>query len=73
MGEFWKDSVEALSSYLDGLGTQFSCFDTPLQGNFKEAGDAGENYDLRKVFDGTLVQARPIDAVTLVDNVSGHY
>lgn len=32
-------------------------------GNFKEAGDAKENYDLRKIFDGSLVQARPIDAV----------
>lgn len=26
------DSVEALGAYLDGLGTQFSVFDTPLQG-----------------------------------------
>lgn len=69
------DSVDALGQYLDGLGTQFSVFDTPLQGelncslpqltsgNFKEAGDAKENYDLRKIFDGSLVQKRPIDAV----------
>ncbi|SOV09679.1 uncharacterized protein UDID_19283 [Ustilago sp. UG-2017a] len=27
-----------------------------------------ENYDLRKTFDGSIVQARPIDAVTLIDN-----
>lgn len=26
------DSVETLGAYLDGLGTQFSVFDTPLQG-----------------------------------------
>lgn len=32
VGEFWKDSVPALNEYLDGLGTQFSVFDTPLQG-----------------------------------------
>ncbi|BEI84455.1 hypothetical protein CcaverHIS002_0410590 [Cutaneotrichosporon cavernicola] len=68
VGEFWKDSAEALGEYLDGLGTQFSVFDTPLQGNFKEAGDGKEHYDLRKIFDGSLVQARPVDAVTLVDN-----
>ncbi|KAL1405244.1 hypothetical protein Q8F55_008870 [Vanrija albida] len=68
VGEFWKDSVPALDKYLNGLGTQFSVFDTPLQGNFKEAGDAKAGYDLRKIFDNTLVQSRPIDAVTLVDN-----
>lgn len=60
--------MPALNAYLDGLGTQFSVFDTPLQGNFKEASEARESYDLRKIFDDTLVQSRPIDAVTLVDN-----
>lgn len=31
------DSVEALEAYLDGLGTQFSCFDSCLQGVFSIA------------------------------------
>jgi len=68
VGEFWKDSIEDLDAYLSALGTQFSCFDTPLHYNFKQAGDQGVDYDLRKIFDGTLVQKRPIDAVSLVDN-----
>ncbi|KAK1922270.1 putative alpha-amylase [Papiliotrema laurentii] len=68
VGEFWKDSVDSLVAYLEGLGTQFSCFDSCLQANFKEAGEAKENYDLRKIFDNTLTQRRPIDSVTLVDN-----
>ncbi|ORX40476.1 putative alpha-amylase [Kockovaella imperatae] len=68
VGEFWKDSTDTLIAYLDGLGTQFSCFDCVLQANFKEAGEARASYDLRKIFDDTLVQRRPIDAVTLVDN-----
>ncbi|EIW72207.1 alpha-amylase [Tremella mesenterica] len=68
VGEFWKDSVDTLVAYVEGLGTQFSCFDSCLQANFKEAGEARENYDIRKIFDNTLVQRRPIDAVTLVDN-----
>ena len=42
---------------------QFSVFDVPLHYNFKEAADAGRDYDIRKVWDGTLVQARPVDAV----------
>lgn len=29
------DSIDALEAYLDGLGTQFSCFDSCLQGLFE--------------------------------------
>jgi len=36
--------------------------------DFKEAGERGGDFDLRKIFDDTLVSIRPIDAVTLVDN-----
>lgn len=69
VGEFWKDSVDSCLKYLSDFGDeQFSLFDAPLHYNFKEAGDAGKDYDLRKIFDGTLVQARPIDSVTLVEN-----
>jgi alpha-amylase len=69
VGEFWKDSVDSCIKYLNEFGDeQFSLFDAPLHYNFKEAGDGGKDYDLRKVFDGTIVQARPIDAVTLVEN-----
>lgn len=68
VGEFWKDSIEDLEAYLDALGTQFSVFDAPLHCNFKEAGDGGKNYDMRAIWDNTVVQRRPIDAVTLVDN-----
>ncbi|KAJ7598458.1 alpha-amylase [Mycena floridula] len=68
VGEFWKDSLESLEKYLNSLGTQFSVFDAPLHYNFKEAGDRGKDYDIRAIWDGTVVQKRPIDAVTLVDN-----
>lgn len=36
--------------------------------NFKQAGDQAENFDIRSVFDDSLLQARPMDAVTLVEN-----
>lgn len=68
MGEFWKDSVDSLVKYIEGLGTQFSCFDSCLQNNFFEAGESKENYDLRQIFDNTLTQRRPVDSVTLVEN-----
>ncbi|KAG8818876.1 hypothetical protein FRC17_010675 [Serendipita sp. 399] len=68
VGEYWKDSLDDLDTYLSQFGSQFSVFDSPLHYNFKRAGDAGESFDLRQIFDGTVVQKRPIDAVTLVDN-----
>ncbi|KAG9049562.1 hypothetical protein FS837_009900 [Tulasnella sp. UAMH 9824] len=68
VGEFWKDSLDSLNAYLDKLGQQFSVFDTPLHYNFKEASDRGENFDLRGIWDGSLVSNNPVDAVTLVDN-----
>ncbi|KAK4702483.1 alpha-amylase, partial [Phenoliferia sp. Uapishka_3] len=68
VGEFWKDSIESLTGYLDRFDTQFSIFDTPLHYNFKQASDQGDEFDIRSVWDGTLVKERPMDAVTLVDN-----
>jgi len=58
VGEYWKDSVDDLDSYLSQFGTQFSVFDTPLHYNFKQAGEAGDSYDLRKIFDNTVLQKR---------------
>ncbi|MCO5566240.1 hypothetical protein L7F22_019916 [Adiantum nelumboides] len=69
VGEFWKDSLDSCLQYLSNFGDeQFSLFDAPLHYNFKEAGDAGKGFDMRTIFDGTIVQKRPIDAVTLVEN-----
>jgi alpha-amylase len=63
VGEFWKDSVEDLDSYLNQLGTQLSIFDVPLHFNFKEAAERGPDYDLRAIWDNTIVKLRPVDAV----------
>ena len=56
-------SLGELDEYLDTLGVQFSLFDVPLHYNFKEAGDRGASYNMAQIFDGTIVQRRPIDAV----------
>ncbi len=55
--------MDTINKYLDAMGTQFSVFDAPLHYNFKEAGEAGSNFDLTKIFENTVVQERPIDAV----------
>ena len=43
-------------------------FDAPLHYNFREASKQGGDYDLRTIFDGSLVNEQPALAVTLVDN-----
>jgi alpha-amylase len=47
---------------------QVTLFDAALQLRFHQASKAGGDFDLRTIFDGTLVAARPDHAVTLVDN-----
>jgi alpha-amylase len=45
-----------------------SLFDIPLHYRFREASLAEATYDLRTIFDRTLVQQQPSLAVTFVDN-----
>lgn len=63
VGEFWKNNTWDIDNYLNHLGTQFSVFDVPLHYRFKTASDSWNTFDMRTIFDGTLVQLRPIDAV----------
>lgn len=69
VGEYWAPGlVELLLKYIDATEGCMSLFDSSLQHNFHIASNQGGDYDLRKIFDETLVQARPDLAVTLVDN-----
>ncbi|KAG8889411.1 hypothetical protein FRB99_003992 [Tulasnella sp. 403] len=63
VGEFWKDSLTDLEAYLGRFSEQFSVFDTPLHYNFKQASDEGDRFDLRSIWDGSLVKNMPVDAV----------
>ena len=67
VGEFWKTSLPGLTDYLSKLNHKFSLFDAPLVENFHRI-STGNSADLRQVFDGSLVQAEPYNAVTLVMN-----
>jgi len=62
VGEFWKDSLDDMSKYLERMGRKFSLFDAPLVYNFSQMSKT-ENADLRKVFDGALVAIEPVNAV----------
>lgn len=68
VGEYWVNNLAALLWYIDDVGGRLTVFDVPLHFNFHQAGRSGNGYDLRRILDGTVMQARPTHAVTFVDN-----
>ena len=68
VGEYWSGDPDRLKFYLDSVDNEMSLFDVALHYKFYEASEAGTGYDLRRIFDNTLVSERPESAVTFVDN-----
>ena len=68
VGEYWSRDVEELHEYIQVTEGVMSLFDVPLHYRFRDASVSGNAYDLRTIFDGTLVQEQPAKAVTFVDN-----
>ena len=67
VGEYWSSDLERLKKYLKTVNWEMSLFDVPLHYNLYQA-SINENYDLRIIFDNTLVKDNPGKAVTFVDN-----
>jgi alpha-amylase len=53
---------------LKETNNEMSLFDSSLHNNFCLASNKGNNYDLRRIFDETLVGTNPTKAVTVVAN-----
>ncbi len=68
VGEYWSGVDEALEHFLDVTDGNLMLFDAGLHYNFAAAGRQEEAYDLRTIFDRSLVQDHPDMAVTLVSN-----
>ncbi len=69
VGEYWNPhDVNILEQYLQNSGFRMSLFDAPLQNKFHQISKQGKNFDLRTLFDNTLVAKYPLNSVTLVDN-----
>ena len=68
VGEYWNGDVNVLTEYMDEIKSEASLFDVPLHYNLYHCSKAGGAYDLRTIFDGTLVKCDPVKAVTFVDN-----
>jgi alpha-amylase len=68
VGEYWDDDITSLHWYLDTVENKMSLIDVPLHFNFHRASKSGGDYDMRRILDGTLMQERPTQAVTFVEN-----
>ena len=68
VAEYWHADMEALGAYLDLVDKQLMLFDVALHHSFHAASKQGAEFDMRTIFDGSLVAAMPDHAVTLVDN-----
>ena len=68
VGEYWHSDVNVLKGYLENSHRTMSLFDVSLHFKFLRAGMEGRDFDLRTIFDDTLVSAEPELAVTFVDN-----
>ena len=68
IGEYWQNNIQALLNYIDVTRGSIQLFDVPLHFNFHQASQQKKDYDIRKIFDNTLLKARPGLAITFVDN-----
>jgi alpha-amylase len=68
VAEYWEPNVEALHAFITNTEGKVTAFDVPLHYNFHVASQMSENYDMRTILDGTLMQQQPSQAVTFVAN-----
>lgn len=68
VGEYWSQDSESLHWYLDVTDAKMSVFDVKLHYNFHYASKVGKTYDIRLIFDGSLMKEQPALAVTFVAN-----
>ena len=73
VGEYWSGDNGRLLYYLDQVENEMSLFDVGLHYNFFNASKSGGGYDMRQIFDNTLVKERPDRAVPFVDNHDTQY
>ena len=73
VGEYWNGDLGRLLYYLDCVENEMSLFDVALHYNFFNASTSGGAFNMRQIFDNTLVKSRPMNAVTFVDNHDTEY
>lgn len=67
-GEYWQNDPEENNKYLYEVKYGTDLFDVVLHYKMEEASKDIDSFDMRTIFDNTLVQEHPMLAVTFVDN-----
>ncbi|KAJ8506879.1 hypothetical protein ONZ45_g10656 [Pleurotus djamor] len=68
VSEYWSGDIKKILPWIRAFKGETSFFDVPLHMNFNEASRKRARYDLRTIFNNTIVKIKPNDAVTFVDN-----
>lgn len=68
VGEYWHADDDILSEYLKTTEDLMALFDVALHFRFVEAADKGKDFDLRTIFDDTLISRHVLSCATFVDN-----
>jgi alpha-amylase len=68
VGEYWNADETILKSYIQDSADSLALFDVRLHYNFFEAANTGADFDMRTIFDNTLLSESPLNVVTFVDN-----
>ncbi|KAF8233221.1 glycoside hydrolase family 13 protein [Tricholoma matsutake] len=66
--EYWSGSLKMILPYIRAFKGETAFFDVPLHMNFNRASEQRSRYDLRTILKDTIVNVKPDDAVTFVDN-----
>ncbi|HEY9343372.1 MAG TPA: alpha-amylase [Hanamia sp.] len=69
VGEYWAPGfLNLLLQYIEATEGKMSLFDSSFHQNLHQASKGGNHYDMRNIFNETLVKAMPQKAVTVVAN-----
>lgn len=68
VGEYWTGHSEAIDHFIEVTGGNTMLFDVNLHFNLARASKQGSSFDLRTIFDNTLVNDHPNLAVTFASN-----
>lgn len=68
VAEYWLSDPAALKDYLSDTSANIDLFDVGLHFSLYSASKEGRNYDLRKIFDDSIVSSDRMLCATFVDN-----
>jgi len=68
IAEYWSKNSAVLAQYIELMEGRTQLFDVPLHYNFYKASLEKSAYDMRQIFDNTLVTQKPEYSITFVEN-----